>query len=151
MKIEKIEIRYLESKLDKPNTVKIEEIESEMLQNFYKDSKKVDNKKMKASIIIRTKNEERWIGHCLSTIALQSIKDYEIILVDNNSDDNSLKIAEKLGAKGKIYYQNQPLGTAHAILCAQDSLEGNCVVAFADTLFKADFNAKIIEFADSVP
>ena len=47
------------------------------------------------SIIIRTKNEERWIDHCLSSIAKQSIKDYEIILVDNNSDDNSVKIAEK--------------------------------------------------------
>ena len=34
-------------KLEKPNPVKLEEIESEMLQNFYKDSKKVDNKKMK--------------------------------------------------------------------------------------------------------
>ena len=47
------------------------------------------------SIIIRVKNEERWIGHCLSAIATQSIKDYEVILVDNNSDDNSVKIAEK--------------------------------------------------------
>ena len=35
-------------KLEKPHSVKLEEIESEMLQNFYKDSKKVDNKKMKA-------------------------------------------------------------------------------------------------------
>ena len=35
-------------KLDKPNSVKLEEVESEMLRNFYKDSKKVDNKKMKA-------------------------------------------------------------------------------------------------------
>ena len=35
-------------KLEIPNTVKLEEIESEMLQNFYKDSKKVDNKKMKS-------------------------------------------------------------------------------------------------------
>jgi len=34
-------------KLEKPNLVKLEEIESEMLRNFYKDSKKVDNKKMK--------------------------------------------------------------------------------------------------------
>ena len=34
-------------KLDKPNLVKLEEVESKMLQNFYKDSKKVDNKKMK--------------------------------------------------------------------------------------------------------
>ncbi len=32
---------------DKPKTIEIKEIESEMLKNFYKDSKKVDNKKMK--------------------------------------------------------------------------------------------------------
>ena len=35
-------------KLEKPNPVKLEEVDSKMLQNFYKDSKKVDNKKMKA-------------------------------------------------------------------------------------------------------
>jgi glucose-1-phosphate thymidylyltransferase len=50
-----------------------------------------------------------------------------------------LKIAESVGAKGTIYYQDEPLGTAHAILCAKDSLSGPLVVAFADTLFKADF------------
>lgn len=49
-------------------------------------------------------------------------------------------LAEKLGAKGSIYYQKEALGTAHAILCAGDSLEGNVTVAFADTLFKADFS-----------
>ena len=48
-------------------------------------------------------------------------------------------IAESLGAKGSIYHQEEALGTAHAILCAGDSLEGNVVVAFADTLFRADF------------
>ena len=48
-------------------------------------------------------------------------------------------IAESVGAKGSIYYQDEPLGTAHAILCAKDSLTGPLVVAFADTLFKADF------------
>lgn len=48
-------------------------------------------------------------------------------------------IAENLGAKGSIYHQEQALGTAHAILCAKESLSGKVVVAFADTLFKADF------------
>ncbi|MCB0400461.1 MAG: NTP transferase domain-containing protein [Flavobacteriales bacterium] len=48
-------------------------------------------------------------------------------------------VAESLGAKGSIYYQEEALGTAHAILCAKESLTGNVVVAFADTLFKADF------------
>jgi len=33
--------------IDKPKTIEINEIENEMLKNFYKDSKKVDNKKMK--------------------------------------------------------------------------------------------------------
>ena len=49
------------------------------------------------------------------------------------------KIAKALGAKGSIYYQDKPLGTGHAIMCAKDSLEGPAVIAYADTLFKADF------------
>jgi glucose-1-phosphate thymidylyltransferase len=48
-------------------------------------------------------------------------------------------IAESLGAKGTIYYQDKPLGTGHAIMCAKESLSGPAVVAYADTLFKADF------------
>ncbi|MEY4487351.1 MAG: hypothetical protein RL440_1896, partial [Bacteroidota bacterium] len=36
-------------------------------------------------------------------------------------------------------YQLQALGTAHAVLCAAEALDGPVVVAFADTLFKADF------------
>ncbi|MFM2267456.1 MAG: hypothetical protein RL757_897 [Bacteroidota bacterium] len=50
-----------------------------------------------------------------------------------------LKIAESVGAKGSIYKQDQPLGIAHAIGCAGASLSGNCIVAFADTLFRANF------------
>ena len=50
-----------------------------------------------------------------------------------------INVAEGLGAKGTVYHQEEALGTAHAILCAKESLKGNIVVAFADTLFKADF------------
>jgi glucose-1-phosphate thymidylyltransferase len=50
-----------------------------------------------------------------------------------------IAIAESLGAKGTIHYQHEALGTAHAILCAQQALTGKVIVAFADTLFKADF------------
>lgn len=51
-----------------------------------------------------------------------------------------MEIAASVGAKGSIYYQDEPLGTAHAILCAEPSLGGNMVVAFADTLFRAEFS-----------
>jgi len=50
-----------------------------------------------------------------------------------------IEVAEKLGAKGTICYQDKPLGTAHAVWCAKELLDGPVVVAFADTLFKADF------------
>ena len=56
-----------------------------------------------------------------------------------NTSDKLLKIAKELGAKGSVYIQEEALGTAHAIYCAKESLSGPCVVAFADTLFKADF------------
>ncbi len=55
------------------------------------------------------------------------------------AEANLIKVAESVGAKGKISYQDVALGTAHAILCAKESLKGKVIVAFADTLFKADF------------
>ncbi len=55
-------------------------------------------------------------------------------------EQDLMKIANSLGAKGTIYYQDKPLGTGHAIMCAKESLSGPAVIAYADTLFKADFN-----------
>ncbi len=51
-----------------------------------------------------------------------------------------IAVANSVGAKGTIYKQDMPLGIAHAIGCAGPSLAGNIIVAFADTLFRADFN-----------
>ncbi len=48
-------------------------------------------------------------------------------------------IAESLGAKGHICFQDEALGTAHAVYCAKQVLDGNVIVGFADTLFRADF------------
>lgn len=51
-----------------------------------------------------------------------------------------LDVAAKLGTKGAIYRQDKPLGTAHAIYCAEPSLTGPVLVAFADTLFNSNFH-----------
>lgn len=55
------------------------------------------------------------------------------------TEDMLLSVAQNLGAAGHIFYQEQALGTAHAILCAKEILKGNVFIAFADTLIKADF------------
>ncbi len=53
-------------------------------------------------------------------------------------EDSLIKIAENIGAKGSIYYQENALGLGHAVLCAKESLVGKVVVVYGDTLFKAD-------------
>ena len=63
-------------------------------------------------------------------------------------EEELIAIAQKLGARGTIYYQNEALGTGHAIMCAKDSLSGPAVIAYADTLIRADFD--LDKDADSV-
>ena len=50
------------------------------------------------------------------------------------------KLATDLGAKASIYRQDLPLGTGHAIMCAKPSLSGPAVIAYADTLIRAQFD-----------
>jgi glucose-1-phosphate thymidylyltransferase len=54
-------------------------------------------------------------------------------------EENLKAIAEEVGATGKIYYQEQAMGISHALLFAKELFKGKIIVAFADTLFKADF------------
>lgn len=58
------------------------------------------------------------------------------------------ELATELGAKASIYRQLDPKGTGHAIMCAEPSLSGPAVIAYADTLIRADFN--LDKEADSV-
>lgn len=77
----------------------------------------------------------------ITKVCGETVDEIAFIIGDFGSqvEKDLVKIAENLGAKGSIYHQEEALGTAHAILCAKDSLKGNVVVAFADTLFRADF------------
>lgn len=77
----------------------------------------------------------------IATVVNDKIEEIAFVVgrFGEETEQNLLNIAKNLGAKGKICYQDEPLGTAHAILCAGDTLNGKTIVAFADTLFKADF------------
>ncbi|MCR9226437.1 MAG: sugar phosphate nucleotidyltransferase [Flavobacteriaceae bacterium] len=62
--------------------------------------------------------------------------------------ESLMELADELGAKGSIYRQDRPLGTGHAIMSAKASLSGPAVIAYADTLIRADFD--LDKSADSV-
>lgn len=55
--------------------------------------------KPRRSIIIPTNNSGETIEECLRSIQGQDYLEYEVIIVDNFSNDNTLKMAKKLGAR----------------------------------------------------
>ena len=64
------------------------------------------------SIIIRTKNEERWINSCLDSIYNQTYKNFEIILVDNLSSDKTVEKAKQKSVKKIVFIKNYLPGKA---------------------------------------
>jgi glucose-1-phosphate thymidylyltransferase len=77
----------------------------------------------------------------IATVSKEKITEIGFVVGNFGSEveQNLINIAKNIGAEAKIYYQTEALGTAHAIYCAKDSLSEKVIVAFADTLFKADF------------
>jgi glucose-1-phosphate thymidylyltransferase len=86
----------------------------------------------------------------LTKIATEPIDEVAFVIGDfgKEVEDSLCSIARELGIVPRIFYQSQPLGTAHAVLCAAPSLTGKVIVAFADTLFRAEF--KIENNCDSM-
>lgn len=75
-------------------------------------------------------------------ILKEEVEEVAFIIGDfgSETEDQLINISKELGIKGRIYHQEKPLGTAHALLCAQESLKGPTIIAFADTLFRANFS-----------
>ena len=86
----------------------------------------------------------------ISGVCEEKVEEIAFIIGDfgKEVEANLLQIAQNLGAKGTICYQEEALGTSHAVLCGAEALKGKVVVAFADTLFYADF--KLDENKDGI-
>ena len=90
-------------------------------------------KNPKVSIIIRTKNEERWISSCLESVYSQKYTDFEVIIVDNETEDRTLKKANKFAINeivsvtqylpGKALNKGIKASKGEYIVC----LSGHCI------------------------
>src|SRR3972149_8490690 len=88
------------------------------------------------SIIITTKNEERYIGRCLDSLRRQTYRPIEIIVSDAKSTDNTMSIARRRGAKVVVKETNMPQGRN---LGAQRSKGRILVFMDADTTLPANW------------
>ena len=63
------------------------------------------------SIIVPMYNAEKYIRICVNSILMQTFQDFELIIVDDCSTDNSYKICTELyGNNEKIHKSTQPEG-----------------------------------------
>jgi glycosyltransferase involved in cell wall biosynthesis len=86
----------------------------------------------KVSIIIRTKNEERWIKFCLEAVFEQEFKEFEIVVVDNLSTDGTLAKVKKYDVKVVTLEKYLPgaalnFGIAHSSGEILVFLSGHCI------------------------
>src|SRR6185295_13940250 len=95
----------------------------------------------KPLIAVAGKPIVQWLVEDIIKVCKEKVDEIAFVIGDfgKEAEDKLKKIAESLGAKASISYQDEPHGTAHAILCAKDALKGKVIIAFADTLFRADF------------
>src|SRR4051812_10968327 len=86
----------------------------------------------KPLIPVAGKSIVQWLTEDITKVCKEKVEEIAYVIGDfgKEVEEQLLNIAKKLGAKGSIYYQEEPLGTAHAILCAKDALKGKTIVAF---------------------
>lgn len=103
---------------------------------------------MKISVIIPTYNEEDVIKGCLQSLETQSIKDFEVIIIDDGSTDKTNKIvSEHKGEKYKLIHKKQlHKGSGAARNCGSKKAVGEILVFVdADMTFDKNFLKKLVE------
>ena len=87
---------------------------------------------MKISVLVLTYNSEKYLKKCIDSLLSSIDKGDEIIVLDNNSNDNTVNILEEYSDKIKIYLCNENLGVAQGRNVLID-LAKNDVVSFIDS------------------
>lgn len=94
------------------------------------------------SLIIPAYNEERYLSVCLEAVAKQTVKPYEVIVIDNNSSDSTSEVASKYPFVRVIKETAQ--GVIHARSTGFDAARGEIIARIdADTLLPVDWIANL--------
>jgi len=83
--------------------------------------------KQRISLIIPAYNEERYLARCLDAVAAQTVKPFEVIVIDNNSTDTTAEIARRYRfvrllhepAQGRVYARNTGFDAARGTILAR--------------------------------
>lgn len=102
-------------------------------------------KALTLSIVIPVYNEQRYLNACLASIARQSQPPDEVILVDNNSTDDSVKIAKKYKFVQLLYEKKR--GVVFARNCGFNAAKSKIICRIdGDVILPSNWVSKIKKF-----
>ncbi len=106
-------------------------------------------KALQVSLVIPVYNEAEQLDDCLSAIAKQSVRPLEVIVVDNNSNDDSAEVTRRYGFVKLLREPRQ--GVVHARNRGFDAAKGDIIGRIdADTQLPSDWIKRVQHiFADS--
>ena len=73
----------------------------------------ISHTKPKVSVILPARNEESFIEKCLNSLLKQDYDNYEIIAIDDNSEDNTGQIIKRLAEKNSKDRKSTRLNSSH--------------------------------------
>ncbi|OGH12350.1 MAG: hypothetical protein A2776_02565 [Candidatus Levybacteria bacterium RIFCSPHIGHO2_01_FULL_40_10] len=103
----------------------------------------------KVTVVIPAYNEGEFITPTLKSLLNQTYKNFELIVVDNNSVDNTAEVAETYGAR---VVRETKAGVAAARQAGFFAAKGEIIVSTdADSIVPADWLARIVKVYDDDP
>ncbi|GIW69846.1 MAG: glycosyl transferase [Patescibacteria group bacterium] len=108
---------------------------------------------MKYSVLIPTLNEEKYIGTLLQSLVNQKFKDFEVIVVDANSEDNTRGVVETFKDKLKLTFVVSPKrGISFQRNYAAKMAKADHLIFFdADVAPEPDFISKVDAYIEKTP
>lgn len=102
----------------------------------------MQSRKQRVSIVIPVYNEAAQLAACLDAISRQTVKPYEVIVVDNNSSDESADVARRYGFVRLLHEPKQ--GVLHARTRGFDTAHGDIIARIdADSILPGDWVAAV--------
>lgn len=98
-------------------------------------------KNLRFSIIVPSLNEGKYIGDLLRSLSIQTFTDYEVIVVDGGSSDDTLRVAQQFNSR--IYMENGMREFASRNLGAKVSNGSIIIFTCADVIFPKDLLERI--------
>ena len=109
---------------------------------------------MKASVIIPNLNGKGWLGDSIESILAQTEQDFELIVVDNGSTDESLEMARRYRGRPRytLIENAENTGFSHAVNQGIRIAQGEYVALFNNDAFAdPDWLAQLIAAAEADP